>query len=136
MKMRYQISILWSLLNLNQNQTSSSSNDEEESAEYKVKRISNNEWCKCAVQKQSLADVLQNRCQAWNFITKRLQHRCFPKKFTKSFRKNTCFHRTSLLWWLLLAVNSVNQLKHTLKVYAAEKGMIYLNATSKVSVSR
>ena len=43
---------------------SSNSDDEEESAEYKVKRISNSEWCKCAVQKQSLADVLQNRCQA------------------------------------------------------------------------
>ena len=39
-----------------------------------------------AVQKQSLADVLQNRCQACNFIKKRLQHRCFPMKFTKSLR--------------------------------------------------
>ena len=38
------------------------------------------------VQKQSLADVLQNRCQACNFIKKRLQHRCFPMKFTKSLR--------------------------------------------------
>ena len=26
---------------------SSSSDDEEEGAEYKVKRISNNEWCEC-----------------------------------------------------------------------------------------
>ena len=39
-----------------------------------------------AVQKQSLADVLQNRYQACNFIKKRLQHRCFPIKFTKSLR--------------------------------------------------
>ena len=39
-----------------------------------------------AVQKQSLADVLQNRCQACNFIKKRLQHRCFPMKFTKFLR--------------------------------------------------
>ena len=39
-----------------------------------------------AVQKQLLADVLQNRCQACNFIKKRLQHRCFPMKFTKSLR--------------------------------------------------
>ena len=39
-----------------------------------------------AVQKQSLADVLQSRCQACNFIKKRLQHRCFPMKFTKSSR--------------------------------------------------
>ena len=39
-----------------------------------------------AVQKHSLADVLQNRCQACNFIKKRLQHRCFPMKFTKSLR--------------------------------------------------
>ena len=38
------------------------------------------------VQKQSLADVLQNRCQACNFIKKRLQHRCFPMKFMKSLR--------------------------------------------------
>ena len=40
----------------------------------------------CAVQKLSLADVLQNRCQAYNFIKKRLQHRCFPIKFTKFLR--------------------------------------------------
>ena len=39
-----------------------------------------------AVQKQSLADVLQNSCQACNFIEKRLQHRCFPMKFKKSLR--------------------------------------------------
>ena len=38
------------------------------------------------MQKQSLADVLQNRCQACNFIKKRLQHRCFPMKFTKFLR--------------------------------------------------
>ena len=43
---------------------SSSSHDEEEGAEYKVSGAS-------AVQKQSLADVLQNRCQACNFIEKR-----------------------------------------------------------------
>ena len=57
-----------------------------------------------AVQKQSLVDVLQNRCQACNFIKKRLQHRCFPMKLTKFF----CTTK-SLLCWLLLAVNSVNQ---------------------------
>ena len=39
-----------------------------------------------AKQKQSLADVLQNRCQPCNFIKKRLQHRCFPMKFTKFLR--------------------------------------------------
>ena len=48
----------------------------------------------------------------------------------------TFFCRTPLLWWLLLPVNSLNQWKHTLKVYAAENEMIYLNGTSKVSVSR
>ena len=58
---------------------SSSSDNEEEGAEYKVSGAS-------GVQKQSLADVLQNRCQACNFIKKRLQHRCFPMKFTKSLR--------------------------------------------------
>ena len=41
---------------------SSSSDDEDEGDEYKVKRVSNKE-CANAVQKQSLADVLQNRCQ-------------------------------------------------------------------------
>ena len=86
-----------------------------------------------AVQKHSLADVLQNRCQACNFIKKRLQHRCFPMKFTTFLHNNTLFYRTPLLWWLLLAVNSVNQWKH---VYAAEKEMIYLNGASKVGVSR
>ena len=39
-----------------------------------------------ATQKQSLVDVLQNRCQACNFIKKGLQHRCFPMKFMKSLR--------------------------------------------------
>ena len=39
-----------------------------------------------AVQKQSLADVLQNRGHICNFIKKRLQHRGFPMKFTKYFR--------------------------------------------------
>ena len=29
---------------------SSSSDDEEEGAEYKVKRISNNEWCECSAK--------------------------------------------------------------------------------------
>ena len=29
---------------------SSSSDDKEEGAEYKVKRISNNEWCECSVK--------------------------------------------------------------------------------------
>ena len=44
-------------------------------------------------------------------------------------------YRTTVLWWLLLT-NSVNQGNHTLKAYAAEKEMIYLNGTSKISVSR
>ena len=39
-----------------------------------------------AVEKQSMADVLQNRCQACNFIKRRPQHRCFPMKLTKSLR--------------------------------------------------
>ena len=38
------------------------------------------------VQKQSLADVVQNRYQACNFVKKRLQHRCFSMKFAKSLR--------------------------------------------------
>ena len=61
---------------------SSSSDDEEEGAEYKVKRISNNEWCSAArgamsaVQKHSLTDALQSRCQACNFI-KKMADGCF-----------------------------------------------------------
>ena len=39
-----------------------------------------------AVRKQSMADVLQDRCQACNFIKKRLQYRYFPMKFMKSLR--------------------------------------------------
>ena len=39
-----------------------------------------------AVQKQSLADVLQNRYQACYFFKNRLQHSRFPIKFTKSLR--------------------------------------------------
>ena len=39
-----------------------------------------------AVQKQSLEDALQNRCQPCNFIKERLQHRCFSMKFMKSLR--------------------------------------------------
>ena len=57
-KMRYQIWILWSLLNLkiltseilNVEDINSSSSDEEEVAEYKVKRISNSEWCECSAK--------------------------------------------------------------------------------------
>ena len=75
-----------------------------------------------AVQKQSLADVLQNRCQTCNFIKKRLQRTCFSYEIYEIFKK-TFFYRTHLLWWLLLAVNSLNQQRHctTLKVYPAEK---------------
>ena len=38
--------------------SSSSSDDEEEGAEYKVKRISNNEWCECS------AKALVGRCSS------------------------------------------------------------------------
>ena len=61
---------------------SSSSDDEEECAEFKVKRSVTVSGAS-AVQKQSFADVLQNRCQVCNFIQKRHQHSCFPTKFTK-----------------------------------------------------
>ena len=39
-----------------------------------------------AVQKLSLADFPQNRCQTYKFIKKRLQNRYFPMKLTKSLR--------------------------------------------------
>ena len=64
---------------------SSSSDHEQEGAEYKVECISNNAWCECSA-KVFVGNVLQNRCQACNFIKKRLLHRCFPTKFTKSLR--------------------------------------------------
>ena len=86
-----------------------------------------------AVQEHSLADVLKNRCQACNVI-KETPAQVFSYEIYEIF-KNTFFYRTPLLWWLLLAINSVNQWKHTLKFYAAEKEMIYLNGSSKVSVS-
>ena len=60
--------------------------------------------------KQSLADVIQSRYQVCNFIKKRLQQRCFLIKFTK-FLRTPFFYRTPLPWWLLLAVNCVNQWK-------------------------
>ena len=50
---------------------SSSSDDEEEGAEYKVKRISSRDWCECSA-KADVANVLQNRFHAYNFIKKRL----------------------------------------------------------------
>ena len=64
-----------------------------------------------AVQKQSLADVLQNRYQACNFIEKRLQHRCFPMKFTKSLR-TPLLQNTSTL----MATSGSKQCK-TMKTY-------------------
>ena len=39
-----------------------------------------------AVHKQSLTDVLQNRCQVCKFIKKRLQHGWFPIKMTEFLR--------------------------------------------------
>ena len=84
----------------------SSSDDEEKGAEYKVKRISNSGAS--AVQKYSLADVLQNRCQALNFIKKETLTQVFSYEIYEIF-KNTFFYRTPLLSLLLLAVNSVNQ---------------------------
>ena len=50
----------------------------------------------------------------------------FCYKIYEIFR-NTFIYRRPLLWWLLMAVNS------KVKVYAAEKEMIYLNGASKAS---
>ena len=62
------------------------SDDEEEGAEYKVKRQVTLSGVSL-VQRQPLANFLQNRCQACNLIKKGLQHRCFPMKFTKFLSK-------------------------------------------------
>ena len=81
--------ILWSLFNLNLKQTSEilklvavMMRKGESKTDNSMVTVSG----ASAVQKQSLEDVLQNRCQPCNFIKKRLQHRCFPMKFTKSLR--------------------------------------------------
>ena len=78
---------------------SSRNDDEEEDAEYKVKQQVTLSGVS-SVQRQPLANFLQNRCQACNFIKKELQ--------IYEIFKYTFFHRTSVLWWLLMEVNSVN----------------------------
>ena len=87
-----------------------------------------------AVHKQSLADVPQNRCQGCNFITKRLQHRCFPTKCTKSLRIPFLQNTSTLM----AASGSVNQLRHILKVYPADRrnDISERYFSSKVRVSR
>ena len=74
---------------------------------------------KNVIQKQSLADVLLNRCsknfanftgkylRPCNIIEKRLQHRCFPVKFAKFLR--TPFF-TEDFRWLLLVIKSHTKL--------------------------
>ena len=86
-----------------------------------------------AVQMQSLQDVLQIGVRP-STLLKKDPKQVFSYVIYEIF-KNTFFYGKLLPWWLLLAVNSVNQWKHTLKVYAAEKEMIYLNITSKVIFS-
>ena len=75
----------------------SSSSDDEEEGESKTDNSMVTVSGASAVQKQSLEDVLQNRCQPCNFIKKRLQHRCFPMKFTKSLRTPFFLQNTSTL---------------------------------------
>ena len=76
-KMRYQIWILLKPFEYDPKTNigdinSSASDDEEEGAEYKVKRISDSKELTVkgasVVEKRSLADVLQYRCQTWNCI--------------------------------------------------------------------
>ena len=64
----------------------SSGSDHEEEGESKTDNSMVTMSGTSAVQKQSLEDALQNRCQPFNFIKNRLQHRCFSMKFTKSLR--------------------------------------------------
>ena len=49
-----------------------------------------------AVQKQSLADILQNRCQAWNFIKKRPQ-KVFSYEIYEIFKNTFFLQNTSTL---------------------------------------
>ena len=63
----------------------SSCDDEEEGAEYKVKQISNSEWCKCS------AKAVNGR-----FIKKRLQQ-VFSYEIYKIFKNIFFFQNTSTL---------------------------------------
>ena len=64
---------------------SSSSDDEDEGVEYKVKRISNNEWCECSA-KAVVGRCSSKQVSGLKLYYKRIQHRCFPTKFAKSLR--------------------------------------------------
>ena len=73
---------------------SSSSDDEEEGAEYKVKRISNNEWCECS------AKAVVGRCSS-KWVSGLQLYEETPRKVLSyeiyEIFKNTFFYRTSLL---------------------------------------
>ena len=49
------------------------------------------------------------KLQAWNFIKKRLQHRCFPAKFAKFLR--TAFFKENLRWLFQYLVRHRQHLK-------------------------
>ena len=49
------------------------------------------------MQKQSLADVLQNRCQTCNFIKKRLPRRGFSYEIYEIFKNTFFLQNTSTL---------------------------------------
>ena len=64
--------------------------------------------------------------QACNFITNRLQHRCFPVKFTKFLR--TLF-LTEHLWWLFLYLS--HRMQRKLKVSMEIHSSFCLNFSDK-----
>ena len=73
----------------------------------KVKQISNNEWCECS------AKAVVGRCSSkevsgLQLYLKENPKQVFPYEFYDIF-KGTISYRTPILWWQLLAVNSVNQ---------------------------
>ena len=57
--------------------------------------------------------VQQVFLKAYNFIKKRLQHRCFPVKIAKCLR--TGFFIEHLWWLLLLLASSASSIPHTLE---------------------
>ena len=73
----------------------SCSDDEEEGAEYKLKRISNIEWCECSAKSSGWQMFFKVGVRPATLL-KRLQPRCFPMKFMK-FLKTPFLHNTSTL---------------------------------------
>ena len=76
-----------------------------------------------AVQKQSLAEMFFKIGERPATLLKRDSNPSVFLGNLENFEENLFFYEKHLLWWLLLAINSVNQWKYTLEVYDTEKKM-------------